>query len=61
MTLVQGPQHLPLTKKEDHSLPLIPIIGNLATVSAVLLARTQGPHDGLLHDLWVSMPIAIIF
>ncbi|KAK7107994.1 hypothetical protein V1264_015800 [Littorina saxatilis] len=49
-----GPQHLPLTKREDHGLPLIPVIGNMATVATFLLACTQGPEDGLLHDLWCS-------
>ncbi|XP_025099219.1 uncharacterized protein LOC112567002 [Pomacea canaliculata] len=47
-----GPGHLPLTKKEDHSLPLIPVIGNLATAASFLFACTQGPEDGLLHDMW---------
>ena len=56
----QGPQHLPLTKEDNSGLPLIPLIGNVATFLAFLLARTQGPFDVLLHDLWVRHRGAVL-
>ncbi|XP_076444586.1 uncharacterized protein LOC143282735 [Babylonia areolata] len=52
LALKLGPNHLPLVKREDRGLPLVPLIGNVFTLSAFLLAGTQGPYDPLLHDLW---------
>ncbi|KAL8579558.1 hypothetical protein ACOMHN_025511 [Nucella lapillus] len=59
-----GPDHLPQTKPtEDRvvlSLPPLPVMGNVVTVGAVLLARTQGPQDILLHDLWCCASTVVL-
>ncbi|XP_076467119.1 uncharacterized protein LOC143298211 isoform X2 [Babylonia areolata] len=50
-----GPGHLPMTRRTEGTVPVLPVMANVATVSAVLLARTQGPQDVLLHDFVVRL------
>ncbi|XP_041351647.1 uncharacterized protein LOC121370463 [Gigantopelta aegis] len=53
--------NLPITKpKEEKSVSVIPLIGNVSTIVAFLLACTQGP-EGFLHDMWCCASSLILF
>nr|KAI8758437.1 hypothetical protein BgiMline_009061 [Biomphalaria glabrata] len=47
----KGPDRLPTSSVEERKLSL-PLIANIITLAAFLVACSQGPSDPVLHDLW---------
>ncbi|CAL1543050.1 unnamed protein product [Lymnaea stagnalis] len=55
----KGPGKLPITGV-DESRVTLPLIANVITLLAFLVACTQGPDDPILHDLWCCLSTTIL-